>query len=76
MSIKILIIDDDITKIGLIKDTILKNESVVDSDIEYCSELMEAIKRLEVKRYDLVLLDIMLPSRMGEKQLLLVAVRY
>ena len=67
MSIKILIIDDDITKIGLIKDTILKNESVVDSDIEYCSELMEAIKRLEVKRYDLVLLDIMLPSRMGEK---------
>lgn len=69
MSIKILIVDDDTNKIGLIKSTILNNKSVSESDIEYCSELTEAVKRLNSIRYDLVLLDIMLPSRMGEKNI-------
>lgn len=69
MSIRILIVDDDTVKIGLIKDTILQTGLVNDTEIEYCAELDEAVKKLKRTRYDLVLLDIMLPARMGMSQI-------
>lgn len=67
MSLKVLIVDDDTTKIGMIKNSILTNKEIIEENIEYCSELTDALKRLKKYRYDLLLLDIMLPSKMGEQ---------
>lgn len=69
MSLKILIVDDDTSKIGLIKDAVLESRVVLDEEIEYCSGLQEALAHLQKKRYDLVLLDVILPSKMGDRMI-------
>lgn len=69
MKFKILIIDDDTDKIGMVKNAVLDSGKVEEDEIRYCSEMQEALKCLENERYDLVFLDIMLPSKMGEQKI-------
>ncbi len=69
MRFKILIVDDETDKIGLIKNAILDSGEVVEDDVQYCTEMHEALKCLGNERYDLVFLDIMLPAKMGEQKI-------
>lgn len=69
MSIKVLIIDDDPNKIGIIKNTILETELVGEEDITHSLDVKEGMKKLSNNRYDLVILDIQLPARIGEEQI-------
>lgn len=69
MKFKVLIVDDDTDKIGLVKNAVLNSGEVEEDEIKYCSEMQEALKCLANERYDLVFLDIMLPSKMGEQKI-------
>lgn len=62
----VYIVDDDITKIENIMEG-LKVYSSLDLNIEYELELKNACRTLESRRFDLLILDIQLPS-LGSKE--------
>ena len=69
MRFRVLIVDDETEKIGIVKEAILDSGEVAEEEIHFCTEMREALKCLEKERYDLVFLDIMLPAKMGDKKI-------
>jgi nucleoside phosphorylase/CheY-like chemotaxis protein len=63
--IKILIIDDDSTKINDICSIINEFPDIPKENIEYEIEVRKALHKLQISQYDLVILDIKLPSIAG-----------
>lgn len=63
--IKLLIVEDDTLKYGRIYNALTSN-GVAGSDIEHVISAADAYKVLEKNRYDIVLLDINIPRRLGE----------
>ncbi|MBE6742325.1 MAG: response regulator [Ruminococcaceae bacterium] len=63
--IRILIIDDSIERSQELTNILSKNQ--IDCYCDYCITKEEALKKLHLNQYDLVLLDIMLPDTMSKK---------
>lgn len=60
-SARILVVDDEVETLGLIELTL----QTAGFEVETCHSGQEAISRLSQERYDLVLLDIMMPDVSG-----------
>tara|TARA_R110002050_G_scaffold57423_5_gene129257 strand:- start:176342 stop:177538 length:1197 start_codon:yes stop_codon:yes gene_type:complete len=64
---KILIVDDDQSKIDVIKRQILKiNSDIGNTDIHEASNASEARILLSRNSFDIMFLDVLLPARLGE----------
>lgn len=66
--IKILIIDDNPRKVSQIRECLVQ-ASVVIENIETVSDIVEGKKKLRNKLYDILILDVQLPERTGDKPL-------
>jgi PAS domain S-box-containing protein len=64
MKFNILLIEDNRNDIRLIRE-LLSESSVISFDLEAVAELSEGMKLLSQKKYDVVLLDIILPDSIG-----------
>ncbi len=63
--ISILLVEDNLIKAGKIRDALLE-VGVGESEIDHCLTASDAVTRLKRKKYDLLLLDVNLPRRLGE----------
>lgn len=63
--IKILIVDDDSSKIKDICEIINEFSEIPQNNIDYELEIKKAYQKLQQVQYDLVILDIKLPNKMG-----------
>jgi nucleoside phosphorylase/CheY-like chemotaxis protein len=63
--LSILIVDDNPEKIKLIREIIV-SLSISEDFIDYASCIIEAKRKLLTKKFDIMLLDIMLPLRIGD----------
>lgn len=67
--LSILIIDDTPGKIEILKNFIFSNfDEIHESDIDVVSTTNDGLNALCRKQYDLVLLDLFIPKRKGEKE--------
>ncbi len=64
---KVLIIDDSIEKIKKIKDTLEETDIVSSDDIKTCDNILDAKRLLRKSKFDVLLLDMQLPLRDGQK---------
>lgn len=64
MKVSILVVDDDFIKIESIKNFI-ETSAIADVEIVSVGDVSEARKALLLKQYDVMLLDILLPTRKG-----------
>ena len=69
MGLKVLIIDDDPNKIGIIKNAIMETQLVEEEEITHSLEVRDGMQKLINQRYDLLILDIQLPAKIGEEQI-------
>lgn len=67
MAVKILIVDDDQNKYENIRNSIVEGLVGVDLDVSHASNAVDAKRFLRDSEFDLMLLDIALPSRDGEE---------
>lgn len=65
MQINVLIVDDDTTKISRMRE-VLVSSGLQSERVQYALNLADAVDALERSRFDLMLLDINLPRRLGE----------
>lgn len=61
MGLKVLIVDDERVKIGNIREVLLETEKIDESGIEFSLTVEDAIRKLQSCRYDMVVLDVLLP---------------
>lgn len=67
--LSILIIDDTPDKVTILKNFIFsKFDEIHDSDIDVVSATYDGLNAIFRKQYDLVLLDLFIPNRKGEKE--------
>lgn len=64
--LRILIVDDDSTKIGKIMNVLKENPNINEDMIIVALGLDDARKQLVLYKFDLLILDIQLPKRIGE----------
>ncbi|MDP3663925.1 MAG: hypothetical protein U1D41_01750 [Nitrosomonas sp.] len=64
---KILLVDDDNEKTRVITLEILSVQGVVSEDIEYANNVVAAKRAIKKTRYDLIILDINLPTSEAKK---------
>ncbi len=64
--IRILILDDDVLKVNQICEVLYLNPDLIKEKVETCNHLVQARKLLETERFDLLILDLKLPNRVGE----------
>ena len=64
--IKILLVDDDSEKLKKIKVVINKFTEIPEESVHTCLDLVGARKHLIENNYDLMILDINIPNRLGE----------
>lgn len=67
--IKVLIIDDNPIKVKQIRDCLINNGVIIE-DIEVVGDIVEARKKLKSTLFDLLILDIQIPERVGDSILL------
>ena len=65
--IKILIVDDDSIKIQDLFSIINEFSEIPKGNIDYVLEVKQAIQKLQMNQYDLVIIDIQLPNELGSK---------
>jgi DNA-binding response OmpR family regulator len=63
-SFKILLVEDNPGDVRLIQEAMTETD-MVEFELEHVDRLSEALARLEVETFDLILLDLMLPDSMG-----------
>ena len=61
--IKVLMIDDNVNMTGMVKDYFKKNKMIEISDV--CHDGEEAIENIKKNKYDLLLLDLIMPKKDG-----------
>ena len=61
--IKVLMVDDNVNMTGMIKDYSKKNKMIEISDV--CHDGEEAIENIKKNKYDLLLLDLIMPKKDG-----------
>jgi nucleoside phosphorylase/CheY-like chemotaxis protein len=67
--LKILIVDDDIKKVGKIIEQLRSVNFINPDDIDYVNDSVSAKKKLRVYNFDLLILDVALPNRIEEEAL-------
>ncbi|NIA08146.1 MAG: response regulator [Actinobacteria bacterium] len=63
--IDILLVDDDLADRRLVKSALLKSSQTMEFVVQTAASLAEALKLMAKTRFDLVLLDLMLPDSQG-----------
>ena len=61
--IKVLMVDDNVNMTGMVKDYFKKNKMIEISDV--CHDGEEAIENIKKNKYDLLLLDLIMPQKDG-----------
>ena len=61
--IKVLMVDDNVNMTGMVKDYFKKNKMIEISDV--CHDGEEAIENIKKNKYDLLLLDLIMPKKDG-----------
>lgn len=61
---KVLIVEDDSSKVNEISKILREFEEVLEDDVVL--DIQKATEKLKIKKYDLLILDVNLPNRMGE----------
>lgn len=67
MNLKILIVDDERIKIGKIREAIQQTGKVDVENIEDCMTVDDAIRKIRNCRYDLIILDVLLPYKIDQE---------
>lgn len=65
---KILFVDDDVSKYRLIAPAIIERTSVTEADIMFAYDAMQARNALDDQYFDLLILDLLLPLRAGQQE--------
>lgn len=65
--ISILVVDDDPTKRARVVAALLRIPGITEHNIDSCEDLIHARDRLATHRYDLLILDLRIPNRIGDK---------
>ena len=63
---KILIVDDDSTKLNSIRKVVLAVDGVSEINVEVAADIATARNLVRLQQYDLLILDLQLPNREGE----------
>ena len=64
--IKVLMVDDNVNMTGMVKDYFKKNKMIEISDV--CHDGEEAIENIKKNKYDLLLLDLIMPKKVSLKR--------
>lgn len=67
MKLNVLIIDDERIKIGKIREALLQTEKIDAADIDDCMTVDHAIQKIRNQRYDLIILDVLLPYKIDQE---------
>ena len=67
MKLKILIIDDERIKIGKIREALQQTGKIDVEDMEDCMTVDDAIRKIRNCRYDLIILDVLLPYKIDQE---------
>ena len=65
--ISILVVDDDATKRARVLAALLRTPGITEHNIDVCEDLIHARDRLAARRYDLLVLDLRIPNRIGDE---------
>lgn len=63
--IRILIVDDDSKKVEALMPIIYEMTEITEEDVDYVLDINTARKKLIVNQYDLLIIDIQLPNKLG-----------
>ena len=67
MNLKILIVDDERIKIGKIREALQQTGKIDVEDMEDCMTVDDAIRKIRNCRYDLIILDVLLPYKIDQE---------
>jgi nucleoside phosphorylase len=67
VQMKILIVDDENGKASNIKNALITKNEILDKDITIVPSIYNAIEKLLLEKYDLMILDMCIPERYGDK---------
>lgn len=67
LMLKILIVDDDKERSELIYSSLREHPLIFSGSIVVCDNANDCKKQLKIKQYNILILDVVLPNRLGDK---------